>query len=158
MYLFVFSSSILLWNCFLQLVSFHKSLIQLHTHCAKKAIIHQVTTMLATWKCWCLGDKVSGHQYQWSAGGYNLDRTFLEVSSMVVSWWIMFFLHSDSIWFKHTLLVSASSWTVLQVSKACCPFPSALMQRDKCLKLTRIQGAYQVFLGRTKGSRSSLHS
>ena len=35
--------------------------------------------------------KVSGHQYWWLAGGYDLEiGHFLEVASMVVSWWIVF--------------------------------------------------------------------
>ena len=39
--------------------------------------------------------KVSGHQYQWLAGGYDLEIVhFLEVVSMVVSWWIEAVLHS----------------------------------------------------------------
>ena len=67
-------------------------------HCAKKASIHQVTTMLATSKnvlfpgyshllttgtddpslCFNLAStraiiKVSGHQYRWLAGGYDLE-------------------------------------------------------------------------------------
>ena len=33
--------------------------------------------------------KVSGHQYRWLAGGYELKRTFLEVASMVVTWWMV---------------------------------------------------------------------
>ena len=36
--------------------------------------------------------KVSGHQYRWLAGGYDLEiGHFLEVASMVVTWWIMAF-------------------------------------------------------------------
>ena len=36
--------------------------------------------------------KVSGHQYQWLAGGYDLETEhFLEVASMVVIWWIVAF-------------------------------------------------------------------
>ena len=31
------------------------------------------------------------HQHQWSAGGYGY-RTYLEVDSMVVIWWIVAFL------------------------------------------------------------------
>ena len=47
--------------------------------------------------------KVSGHQYWWLAGGYSLERTFLEVASMVVTWWIVAFcalivLHSGGDW------------------------------------------------------------
>ena len=39
--------------------------------------------------------KVSGHQYRWLAGGYDLEiGHFLEVASMVVTWWIGAFLHS----------------------------------------------------------------
>ena len=34
--------------------------------------------------------KVSGHQYQWLAGGYDLEVP----ASMVVTWWIVAFLHS----------------------------------------------------------------
>ena len=43
--------------------------------------------------------KVKGHQHRWFAGGYDLEfagnRTFLEVDSMVVSWWRVAFLPSD---------------------------------------------------------------
>ena len=82
----------------------------------KKPTYHQVTTMLDTSKnvlfpghnhllttgaddpilagAWVI-IKVSGHQYQWLAGGYDLKiRTFFEVASTVVIWWIVFFLHS----------------------------------------------------------------
>ena len=42
--------------------------------------------------------KVSGHQYQWLAGGYDLEKGhFLEVASMVVTWWIVAFLCSASV-------------------------------------------------------------
>ena len=35
---------------------------------------------------------VSGHQHRWLAGGYDPEnRTFLEVASMVVAWWIVAF-------------------------------------------------------------------
>ena len=35
---------------------------------------------------------MSGHQYWWLAGGYDLEiRTLLEVASIVVTWWIVFF-------------------------------------------------------------------
>ena len=41
--------------------------------------------------------KVSGHQHQWLAGGYDLEiGYFLKVDSMVVMWWIVFFLRSVS--------------------------------------------------------------
>ena len=43
--------------------------------------------------------KVSGHQYQWLAGGYDpeIGHTLrLEVASMVVTWWIVAFLCSDN--------------------------------------------------------------
>ena len=34
--------------------------------------------------------KVLGHQNRWIAGGYDLEiGTFLEVTSMVVTWWIV---------------------------------------------------------------------
>ena len=34
--------------------------------------------------------KVSGHQYSWLADGYDLEMEhFLEVASMVVTWWIV---------------------------------------------------------------------
>ena len=33
--------------------------------------------------------KVSGHQYWWLAGGYDLEIGLLEVASMVVTWWIV---------------------------------------------------------------------
>ena len=37
--------------------------------------------------------KVSGRQHWWLAGGYDLRNwTFLEVDSMVVRWWIVFFV------------------------------------------------------------------
>ena len=40
--------------------------------------------------------KVSGHQYRWLADGYDLEiGHFLEVASMVVTWWIVDFLCSD---------------------------------------------------------------
>ena len=88
---------------------------QNHTHVheqmalRKKATIHQVTTMLATSKNVLFPGhnhllttgiedpsfagaraiiKVSGHQYWW-LGPRN--RTFLEVASMVVTWWIVVF-------------------------------------------------------------------
>ena len=36
--------------------------------------------------------KVSGHQYRWLAGCYDLEiGQFLEVASMVVTWWILTF-------------------------------------------------------------------
>ena len=39
--------------------------------------------------------KVSGYQHRWLAGGYDLEiGHFLEVDSMVVSWWIVAFLPS----------------------------------------------------------------
>ena len=39
--------------------------------------------------------KVSGHHYWWLAGGYDLEiGHFLEVASMVVTWWIVAFLRS----------------------------------------------------------------
>ena len=39
---------------------------------------------------------MSGHQYQWLAGGYDLEiGHFLEVASMVVTWWIVPLLRSD---------------------------------------------------------------
>ena len=31
--------------------------------------------------------ELKGHQQQWLAGGYDLEKDFLEVDSMVVSWW-----------------------------------------------------------------------
>ena len=38
---------------------------------------------------------VSGHQYRWLAGGYDLEiKHFLELASMVVTWWIVAFLRS----------------------------------------------------------------
>ena len=41
--------------------------------------------------------KVSGHQYRWLAGGYDLETgRFLEVASMVLTWYILAFLCSDS--------------------------------------------------------------
>ena len=39
--------------------------------------------------------KATGHQYRWLAGGYNLEiGHFLEVDSMVVTWWIVDILPS----------------------------------------------------------------
>ena len=39
--------------------------------------------------------KMSGHQHRWLAGGYDLEiGHFLEVDSMVVTWWIVAFLRS----------------------------------------------------------------
>ena len=36
--------------------------------------------------------KVLGHQYRWLGGGYDLEMLqFLEVASMVVTWWIVAF-------------------------------------------------------------------
>ena len=81
----------------------------------KKNTIYQVTTMLATsktvpfighnhryWRPDTLTIaraparviiKVSGHQYWWLAGGYDLEiGHFLEVANMVVTWWIVAFL------------------------------------------------------------------
>ena len=40
--------------------------------------------------------KVSGHQYWWLAGGYDLEIGLLEVASMVVTWWIVAVLCSAS--------------------------------------------------------------
>ena len=36
------------------------------------------------------------HQHLWLAGGYDLEMTFLEVASMVVTWWIVAFLPSQN--------------------------------------------------------------
>ena len=88
----------------------------MQTHTAqKKATIHQVTTMLATSKKLLFPShtsmddsslagaaaqviiKVSGHQYRWLAGGYDGNKTFGDVASMVVTWWIVFFMRSDII-------------------------------------------------------------
>ena len=41
--------------------------------------------------------KVSGYQHRWLAGGYDLEVTFLEVASMVVTWWIVAFLPSETL-------------------------------------------------------------
>ena len=37
--------------------------------------------------------KVKGHQYRWLVGGYDLEtgHFFLDVASMVVTWWIVAF-------------------------------------------------------------------
>ena len=83
----------------------------------KKATVHQVTTMLATSKTVLFTGhnhlvttdaddpslasaqaiiEVSGHQHRWLAwllGPGN--RTFLEVASMVVTWWIVACLPSE---------------------------------------------------------------
>ena len=70
---------------------------------AKKAAIHQVTSLLATskhvlfpghnnllstgtdgptlWLSVRVIIKMKGHQYRWLAGGYDLEMTFLEVAS-----------------------------------------------------------------------------
>ena len=40
--------------------------------------------------------KVKRHQHRWVAGGYDRNRTLLKLDSMVVSWWIVAFLHSVS--------------------------------------------------------------
>ena len=33
---------------------------------------------------------MKGHQHRWLAGGYDLENgTFLEVASMVVTWWVV---------------------------------------------------------------------
>ena len=61
----------------------------------KQAKIHQVTTMLGARAI----IKVSGHQYRWLAGGYDLEiGHFLEVACMVVTWctWIKAFLCSET--------------------------------------------------------------
>ena len=63
----------------------------------KKATIHQVTTMLATSKnvqfpghnllttsVWLIA-KVSGHQYQWLAGGYDLEVGHFQ---KWLAWWL----------------------------------------------------------------------
>ena len=66
--------------------------MQVITFTAQKATIHQVTNMLVSPKndlfpghnhllttgtddptCWHLGDKMSGDQYRWLAGGYDLE-------------------------------------------------------------------------------------
>ena len=78
----------------------------------KKSTIHQVTTALATSKNVLFPGhnhllttgtddpslagvraiiKMSGHQYQCLAGGYDLEIGHLEVASMVVSWWTVAF-------------------------------------------------------------------
>ena len=41
--------------------------------------------------------KVFGHQYWWSAGGYDLEIGLLEVDSTLVRWWIVAFWHIDTI-------------------------------------------------------------
>ena len=42
--------------------------------------------------------KSLGHQYWWLAGGYDLEiGLFLEVVSMVVTWWIVAFMQSETI-------------------------------------------------------------
>ena len=39
--------------------------------------------------------KVPGHQHQWLAGGYDLEiGHLLEVDNMVVSFWMVVFVHS----------------------------------------------------------------
>ena len=81
------------------------------THCAKKATIHQVTTMLATSKDILFpghnhllttytdnpsltGPRViikgSGHQYQWLADGYDLDiLTYtLHITEVTMAKWL----------------------------------------------------------------------
>ena len=62
--------------------------------------MHQVTTMLA-------GDrviiKVLGHLHWWLEGGYDLEiGHFVEVASMVITWWITAFLPSvDTTFFAY---------------------------------------------------------
>ena len=113
-------------------------------HCAKSTI-HQVTTILATSKnvlipghnhllttgaddltLWLSPDhqQVKGHQYQWLAGGYwPGNRTFLDVTSMVVTWWIVPFLCSvapqDST-VGHALHTQVFMSNILEVADGCC--------------------------------------
>ena len=49
--------------------------------------------------------KVLGHQHQCLAGGYDLELgNFLKVASMVVTWWIVAFLHCVySFWQVHKI-------------------------------------------------------
>ena len=55
----------------------------------KKATIDQVTTMFAGTQAIII---VSDHQYQWLAGGYDLEiETFLNVAGMAVTWSIVAF-------------------------------------------------------------------
>ena len=89
-------------------------------HTVPNSTIHQVTTMLATSKnvvfpgnnyllttgtddpslagAWAI-IKMSCYQYPWLAGGWLWpgNRTFLEVASMVVTWWIVAFMRSDKL-------------------------------------------------------------
>ena len=55
----------------------------------QKATIHQVTTTLAGAQPII---NVSGKQYRLLASSYDLENmTFLEVTSMMVTWWLVFF-------------------------------------------------------------------
>ena len=79
----------------------------MYSHYTKKPLFTRLTTMLATSKnvyfqvmtttgSWAI-TKVLGHQCHWLVGGYDLEmRHFLEVACIVVTWWIVAFLHSVS--------------------------------------------------------------
>ena len=62
--------------------------------------------------------KVSGHQHWWLWPG---NRTFLEVASMVVSWWIVPFLHSGTQW-----VGSNEPWIILKNHHEALSFTSLL--------------------------------
>ena len=62
--------------------------------------------------CWCSADNQSaGHQYRWLWPG---NRTFLEVASMVVTWWIVSFWCSDSmcVWIRESCNIPIREVTV----------------------------------------------
>ena len=122
--------------CMLQLWKYNEILIR--RTLGKKATIHQITTMLSTstnilfpganHRCWWPPTliitlagawaliKVSGHQNRWL---WPRKRTFLEVASMVVTWWIVVFCAVEDndqvqhIWINldlHTTIVLLPSW------------------------------------------------
>ena len=67
--------------------------------------------------------KVSVHQYQWLAGGYDLEiKTFLKVASIVVTWWIVAFLHRS----RGHLVMSEIEKAAASVSSHLFPIPSKI--------------------------------
>ena len=48
---------------------------------------------------------MKGYQHRWLAGGYDLEiGHLLEVASMVVTWWIVAFLHGERLQFDPDIL------------------------------------------------------
>ena len=43
-----------------------------------------------------LDESVKGHQHQWLAGGYDQELNIFRMASMVVTWWIVAVLRSDT--------------------------------------------------------------